>query len=245
MFHFFAAPGQIGEERVTITGPDVNHMKNVLRMKEGEQIRVSDGEEREYLCEISELARDYIIAKILESDRGNTELKTKLYLFQGLPKGDKMEWIIQKAVELGVWEIIPVITKRTIVKLDKKKEEAKVKRWNAIAESAAKQSGRLAVPVVRPVMGLTDAFAFTKNLDKSLIPYEQADNMEETRKKIHEILPGMKVGIFIGPEGGFEESEIQTAVSAGISPITLGKRILRTETAGMAVLSILMFSLEE
>ena len=130
MFHFFAAPNQIGEETVRITGPDVNHMKNVLRMKEGDQIQVSDGEEREYLCEISELARDYVIAKILKSGRGDTELKTKLYLFQGLPKGDKMEWIIQKAVELGVWEILPVITKRTIVKLDKKKEEAKIKRWN-------------------------------------------------------------------------------------------------------------------
>lgn len=245
MFHFFVTPDKIGDNEITITGPDVNHMKNVLRMKAGEKIRVSDSEDMDYLCEVKELGDDYVSAAILSAERGKTELKTKLYLFQGLPKGDKMELIIQKAVELGVWEVIPVSTKRTVVKLDKKKEEAKVKRWNTIAESAAKQSGRVVVPRVTHVMSLKEAFSYAEEFDRNLIPYEHAENMAETRELIGGIRTGMKAGIFIGPEGGFEDSEIEAALKEGIRPITLGKRILRTETAGMAVLSILMFSLED
>ena len=245
MFHFFVTPDKIGENEITITGPDVNHIKHVLRMKTGEQIQISDGEHMDYLCEIKEIGDDSVSAVILSAETGGTELKTKLYLFQGLPKSDKMELIIQKAVELGVWEVIPVSTKRTVVKLDKKKEEAKVKRWNAISESAAKQSGRGVIPKVANVMSLKEAFSYAGDFDRNLIPYEHAENMAETRNLIGEIRKEMKVGIFIGPEGGFEDSEIEAAMKEGIRPITLGKRILRTETAGMAVLSILMFSLED
>lgn len=245
MFRFFVKDEQIGEDSITITGPDVNHMKNVLRMKEGEKIQISNGEDTDYLCEVAELGKDAVTARILEAKEGSTELGTKLCLFQGLPKSDKMELIIQKAVELGVWEIIPVATKRAVVKLDKKKEEGKLKRWNAIAESAAKQSGRLIVPEVKPVMTLKEAFSYGKDFDKNLIPYEHADNMAETREKIGEIKSGMSVGIFIGPEGGFDDTEIQEAMAENVYPITLGKRILRTETAGLAILSVLMFSLEK
>ena len=245
MYHFFAEEGQIKEGYVTITGDDVNHIKNVLRMKEGEKIQVSNGKDRDYLCQVTEIGKDQVKAEILESGKAGRELGAKLYLFQGLPKSDKMELIIQKAVELGAWEIIPVVTRRTIVKLDKKKEEGKLKRWNAISESAAKQSGRLVIPTVREVMTLKEAFAYGRNFDKNLIPYEHADNMAETKKLVGQLKDGMKIGIFIGPEGGFEEEEVQGAIEEGIKPITLGKRILRTETAGLAVLSILMFALEK
>ena len=140
MFHFFVKQDQIEEERICITGADVNHMKNVLRMKEGEEILISDGEGKDYYCKVHKLEKDQVIASIISKGSSETELPAKLVLFQGLPKGDKMEFIIQKAVELGVWEIVPVSTKYTVVKLDGKKEESRLKRWNAIAESAAKQA---------------------------------------------------------------------------------------------------------
>ena len=173
------------------------------------------------------------------------ELKNRLYLFQGLPKGDKMELIIQKAVELGAYAVIPVEMKRCVVKLDAKKAEKKRARWQQIAESAAKQSKRMVVPEVYPVMAFQEALRLAKTLDVQLLPYENARDMKETRERIDSIRPGQSVGIFIGPEGGFEEDEVASAMECGACTITLGKRILRTETAGMAVLSVLMFRLEE
>ena len=156
-----------------------------------------------------------------------------------------MELIIQKAVELGAWEIVPVASRRAVVKLDEKKAQAKVKRWNAIAESAAKQSGRLRIPQVRSVMSFKEAADYGAGFDKKLIPYELAKGMEQTRTALGEIQPGDSVAIFIGPEGGFEEEEVKLASERGFAPITLGKRILRTETAGMALLSVLMFQMEK
>jgi 16S rRNA (uracil1498-N3)-methyltransferase len=244
MHHFFVEPEQIGEKTITITGSDVNHMKNVLRMREGEQITVSSGDEKEYRCEISSLKEDQVEAAIMWVEETGAELASKIYLFQGLPKSDKMELIIQKAVELGAYEIIPVATRRAVVKLDKKKEESKRKRWQTISESAAKQSKRLVIPKIAPVMSFKEALGYAARLDVKLIPYELAEGMEETRKLIGNILPGQSVAVFIGPEGGFAPEEIELAVEAGAKPITLGKRILRTETAGMTVLSILMYSLE-
>ena len=155
-----------------------------------------------------------------------------------------METIIQKAVELGAYEIVPVATKRAVVKLDAKKAASKQKRWQSIAESAAKQCKRNVIPNVHEVLKFADAIAMAKELDVVLIPYELAEDMEETKRQIERVTPGKSVGIFIGPEGGFEEAEVLLAKEAGICPITLGKRILRTETAGMTVLSILMFHLE-
>ena len=173
------------------------------------------------------------------------ELPSRLYLFQGPPKSDKMELIIQKAVELGVYEVIPMASRRSVVKLDAKKEENKRKRWNAIAESAAKQSKRLVIPRVTEVMSFGQALAYGEKLDLKLIPYELAENMDRTREIISRIRPGQSVGIFIGPEGGFEREEVEQALDKGAQAITLGRRILRTETAGMALLSVLMFQLEE
>lgn len=244
MYHFFVTPAQIADGYVVITGQDVNHIRNVLRMKPGEKIAVRDGISRNYICELEDIGAEAVRALILSSEEDSTELPAKLVLFQGLPKSDKMELIIQKAVELGAYEIVPVATRRAVVKLDKKKEEAKKKRWNAIAESAAKQCGRMRIPEVKDVMSLTEAFAYAGGFDFNIIPYELAEGMEETRTILDKIRPGMQVGIFIGPEGGFDVAEIEEAMAAGVSPITLGRRILRTETAGMTVLSILMFRLE-
>ncbi|MDY3250139.1 MAG: 16S rRNA (uracil(1498)-N(3))-methyltransferase [Candidatus Choladocola sp.] len=246
MYHFFVTPEQIGDKRIRIEGSDVNHIRNVLRMVPGEQITVSSGcDQKEYRCELEKLEEDCVTAKIMWVEESGAELPSKICLFQGLPKGDKMELIIQKAVELGVYEIVPVATKRTVVKLDKKKEEAKRKRWNAISESAAKQSKRLIVPEVKPVMSFAEAVAYAADYGKKLIPYELAEGMETTRNIFADIHAGDSVAIFIGPEGGFDEREILTAQEAGIRPITLGRRILRTETAGMTVLSVLMFQLEQ
>ena len=246
MYHFFVEPCQIGEKEIRIEGSDVNHIRNVLRMGIGEQITVSSGEDKkEFRCEIAGIEESCIRAKIMWIEEKDAELPSKIYLFQGLPKGDKMEWIIQKAVELGACEIIPMATKRAVVKLDPKKAAAKVKRWNAISESAAKQSKRLVIPQVHEVMSFREAVSDASGCDKKLIPYELAEGMDQTRNTFSQITPGDSVAVFIGPEGGFDEEEITLAQENGILPITLGRRILRTETAGMAVLSVLMFQLEQ
>lgn len=244
MYHFFVNQDQIGPETVTVTGPDVNHIKNVLRMKPGEEVLISNGVDRDYLCKLETIAADCVTAAIVSVTEGGTELPVKFYLFQGLPKSDKMELIIQKAVELGVYQVIPVETRRTVVKLDAKKEDAKVRRWNAVSESAAKQSKRLIIPEVTGVMSFREALQYAGGFDKNIIPFEHAEGMADTKAYFAGIRPGMSCGIFIGPEGGFEDDEIAMASEAGVKPVTLGKRILRTETAGLAVLSVLMFQME-
>ena len=244
MHHFFVDPEQICDEKVMIEGSDVNHMKNVLRLKTGDMVEVIDGIGNNYLCAVEAIDAQAVRLHIVDTRKADSELPSKLYLFQGLPKGDKMELIIQKAVELGVYEIIPVSTRRAVVKLDDRKAAKKVARWNAIAEGAAKQSGRSRIPQVREVMTYAEALQYAKDLDVVLIPYEKAEGMQKTRQVISEITPGQSVGIFIGPEGGFEEEEIKLAEEHSVKPITLGKRILRTETAGLAALSILMYHLE-
>ncbi len=244
MYHFFVTPEQVKENQIWIEGSDVNHIKNVLRMRVGEELEISDGNNQKYLCEIENLSPEQVCVRIKEKLVSDTELPSKIYLFQGLPKSDKMELIVQKAVELGVYEIIPVATKRAVVKLDDKKAGKKVERWNTISEGGAKQSGRMLVPKVKAVMSYKEAIAYAGELDVVLIPYELAEGMEETRKTIESILPGQSVGIFIGPEGGFEMQEVEYAIAHGAKAITLGKRILRTETAGLTTLSILMYHLE-
>ena len=197
MHRFFVEPFQIGEKEIVITGPDVNHIRNVLRMRAGEELLAADGQGSEYRCILRELQDSEIRAEICRKFSGSAELPSRITLFQGLPKSDKMDLIIQKCVELGVFRIVPVTTKRTVVKLDAKKEESRRKRWTAVSESAS------GIPA------------------------------------------GASIGVFIGPEGGFEEEEVREAMEAGARPITLGRRILRTETAGMAVLAMLGYLLEE
>ncbi len=244
MYHFFVAPEQIGEKEIRIEDGDVIHIRNVLRMSPGEQISVSCGDGKEYRCELDRIGENQITAKIMWAQESDVELPSRICLFQGLPKGDKMELIIQKAVELGAAEIVPMATRRAVVKLDEKKAEAKRKRWNAISESAAKQSKRMIVPEIKSVMSFQEAVNYAKSFDQKLIPYELARGMDEARRIIHGIRPGQSIAVFIGPEGGFTEEEIALAKEAGVMPVTLGRRILRTETAGMTVLSVLMFQLE-
>ncbi len=245
MHRFFAEPDQIGEKEIVITGADVNHIRNVLRMRADEEVLIADGQGAEYRCKLTDLGENEVRAQILWKLDGNAELASAVTLFQGLPKSDKMDLIVQKCVELGVDRIVPVSTKRAVVKLDAKKEQTRLKRWNTISESAAKQSGRGVIPEVSGVMTFGKALEEAKKLDVLLIPYERAEHMAETRRVMGEIRPGQSVGIFIGPEGGFEESEVEEAVAAGAQAITLGRRILRTETAGLAVMAMLGYLLEE
>lgn len=244
MYHFFVKPEQVTEHEVAIIGSDVNHIKNVLRMRIGEEICVNDGS-HEYLCSVAQLEAESVVAKIEQINEKTSELPAKIVLFQGLPKADKMETIIQKCVELGIYEIVPVQMKRCVVKLDSKKEEAKRKRWQAISESAAKQAGRGLIPQMHPLMTYKDALAYASGMEHILVPFEHAKNMQATRDALTAVKKGEQVAIFIGPEGGFEDEEVAQAEKIGAKAITLGRRILRTETAGMAVLAMLGYVLEE
>ena len=244
MHQFFVEPGQSDVEyrRVVIEGGDVNHIKNVLRMKVGEEIAVNNGQDgREYRCGIVSLHEDRIICQLRFIKEDSVELPVKVYLFQGLPKGDKMELVIQKAVELGAHAVIPVAAKRCVVRLDEKKARAKVLRWQGIAQAAAKQSRRGIIPAVSEVMSFEGAVKLASSMDVKLIPYELAQDMDKTRQLIESLKPGQSAAVFIGPEGGFEEQEVELAKEAGIVPVTLGKRILRTETAGLAVMAWIMY----
>jgi len=247
MYHFFTSPENIdpGKGTAKIAGRDVNHILNVLRMKAGEQILVSDGEGTDYTCELlGKTEEESISLRIISAGGSLSEPSVRFYLFQGLPKADKFEHIIQKSVELGVYEIIPVLTKRSIVKYDDKKARAKTERWQKIAESAAKQSRRGIVPQVSEIISFDKALKAAQDMDLILIPYENFKDMEATRTVLSGIRPGMTVGIFIGPEGGFDEAEVKLANEKGAECISLGSRILRTETAPLMLLSVLTFALE-
>lgn len=245
MYQFFVEPSQIQGKRIVITGGDVNHIRNVLRMKIGEEIAVSNGTDgKEYRCGIEEFTEDEVICTLRFVKEDGLELPARVTLFQGLPKADKMEFIVQKMVELGAYRIVPVATKRAVVKLDEKKAKTRVGRWQAIAEAAAKQSKRRIVPQVGEVCTMKEALVQAASMDLKLIPYELSEGMAKTRELIEKAAPGQEIAIFIGPEGGFEEAEVSMAMEAGFVPVTLGKRILRTETAGLTVMAWLMYRLE-
>ena len=245
MNQFFVEPNQIQDKKIVITGKDVNHIKNVLRMKIGEELSVSNGVDgKEYRAIIEEFYDEEVVCTLIFVKEDGVELPSKVYLYQGLPKADKMELIIQKAVELGVYEVIPVATKRAVVKLDEKKSKSKIARWQAISESAAKQSKRAIIPRIGDVMSFKEAIKACRDAHIKLIPYELSEGMDKTKEIIGNLKPGEDVAIFIGPEGGFEDSEIEMAMSMGVEPVTLGKRILRTETAGFTILSWIMYQLE-
>ena len=244
MQHFYIEPEAVAEGKVRITGSDYNHIKNVLRMKQGEELAAVDGFGTEYLCRISGFEAETVICDVVSAEESRFELPAEIVLFQGLPKKDKMELIVQKAVELGVSRIVPVVTKRTIVKLDStEKEKKRTERMNAISLAAAKQCGRGIVPVVTAPVSFKEAVEEASAFDTAMIPYELADDIDSSRRLIKS-LPGKKtIGVFIGPEGGFDRTEVELAISKGIVPITLGKRILRTETAGLCVLSLIMYEI--
>ena len=251
MYQFFVQEEQFAGDRISILGSDVNHIKNVLRMKAGERVRVSIAENgRSFFGTIDTIVDDEVVVLIESEDENGTELSNHIYLFQGLPKADKMELIIQKAVELGVYEVVPVAMKNCVVKLDDKKAAGKVKRWQAISESAAKQSKRTLIPEIAMPMSWKEALKKAEDLDIVLVPYENERGMEATREVLKSIKPGQSIGIFVGPEGGFSPEEIEQIAPLAVENgnahrISLGRRILRTETAGLATLSMLIFCLDE
>lgn len=250
MHRFFVDDIQELNSGVMITGSDVNHIKSVLRLRPGDEIQVSDGSSKDYICTIVSIEDDLVQADIIDLLDSNAELPSEITLFQGVPKGDKMETIIQKCVELGVHSIVPVMMERTIVKLDDKKKDKKISRYMGISEAAAKQSRRVIIPEVTDYMSSQAAIEYAeKNMDVILFPYELAEGMDESRQVINDIVElarqkKIRIGVFVGPEGGFAESEAEKLKKAGAKTISLGHRILRTETAGMTVMSILSFLLD-
>lgn len=247
MYRFFVNEKQLNADQVIIDGTDYNHIYNVLRMKRGEELLLCDGQDKEYLCVISgfDTEHEKVLLDIVDIFGNTRELPSRIILFQGYPKGDKFETIVQKAVELGVFEVVPVMMKRCVVKLDEKKAAKKVERLNTIALSAAKQSKRGRIPEVKPVMTMAEAVQYAKQMDYIILPYEQAEGMEYSKKVISGAKNKNSIAVFIGPEGGFEPAEVELIEKAGGKTISLGHRILRTETAGMTVLSLLMYLLEE
>lgn len=243
MYNFFVDDNNRVGDKYFITGGDYNHIKNVLRMKVGDRFLISDGGSGN-LCEIESIDGETVTVGVVEENYKNAELPIRIYLFQGLPKADKTELIIQKSVELGVYGIIPVEMKRCVVRLDEKKKRSKLARWQAISESAAKQSKRSIIPEIHEVVSFREAIKIAKELDLVLVPYENEKGMTATREALGEIKSGSSVGIFIGPEGGFEREEIEIAESEGMRLISLGERILRTETAAITAVSMCMLTAE-
>ena len=245
MYRFYVSADQLAEKEVFISGGDVNHIKNVLRLEVGDWIVACDGNGTDYVSRIQSICSDEVVASIEKVQPTGTELPVRITLFQGMPKKDKLELIIQKAVELGACEIVPVMTKRTVVKLsEEKKINKRFERWQSIAYAAAKQCDRGIIPTVHKPVSYEEALAMADQLDYNVIPYELQTGMEEARKIVDQACKQRSLGIFIGPEGGFEPEEVERAMTRNIHPMTLGKRILRTETAGMALLSILMFQMQ-
>jgi 16S rRNA (uracil1498-N3)-methyltransferase len=245
MSRFFIKQTDITSNTINISGEDVNHIKNVLRLKCGNNIILNDCSGTDYIVEIDRFGENCIYTHIIDSYKNETEPGINITLYQGLPKSDKMDLIIQKSIELGIKKIVPVITERTIVKIeDKKSLENKVKRWQRIALEAAKQCNRGFIPLVEFPITYKKALEISKETDLSLIPYEK-ESSNSLRKYMEQAKKGRirNVSVIIGPEGGFTENEVEAAIDAGINSVTLGPRILRTETAGIAILSILMYEL--
>lgn len=243
MYNFFVDPCARMGGSFRISGKDHNHICNVLRMQIGDTFLVSC-EGISSLCRLDCIEEDAVVAEIVEEDYRNTELPVRFYLFQGLPKGDKLELIIQKTVELGVAGIIPVEMSRCVMKLDEKKKKARRERWQSIAESAAKQSKRNVIPEVSEVMTYKQAMGKTAEMDLFLVPYENERGMVATREALSRIQHGMSVGILVGPEGGFDEKEVELARQAGAVVISLGSRILRAETAAVTAVGMGMLHVE-
>ncbi len=245
MHHFFTDSENISGRDIYIGSEDLNHIKNVLRMKPGEVVSVNDNVTgREYRCRIEGFEEERVHLKVDFIKEPDVELPVKVSLFQCIPKGDKMDLIIQKAVELGVFEIIPVASKRSVVKLDEKSAAKKLERWNRISKGAAEQSKRAVIPEVKEVLSFKEAAEYAKTLDLSCMAYELWEGFGNTDALFEDIGEDMTVGVFIGPEGGIDDEECELAKGFGIRPFSLGKRILRTETAALVFLSWLVYKFE-
>lgn len=239
MSRFFITCNMIENGVVSLSEEDSQHLARVLRAKIGEEITLCDDSGMEHTAKISEITKKLVKAVITGTCENKSEPKVKVVLFQGLPKGSKMEFIIQKCVEIGVHSIVPVATSRAVVKLSEEKGKGKEERWNKIAQEAAKQSSRGVVPKVEGLISFEEAVERAKEFDLAVIPYEKQEG-----NSLKAVLRGEKpssIGVYIGPEGGFEESEIALAQEKGIKAVSLGKRILRTETAPITALSAVMY----
>lgn len=246
MYKFFIETNQINKDSIQIKGEDVNHIKNVLRLKLTDKIQICNKDNKKtYECEIKELGKQSIECKIVEELNYTTESNVYVHLLQGLPKAEKMETIIQKTTEIGVSEITPIIMERCIVKLDEKSKQKKCERWQKIAEVAAKQSKRDVIPKVNLPLNLKNAYENLRNYDIVLVAYEEEQNttIKQILKQLHN-KEKVKIAIIIGPEGGIEEQEIQYLKQNGAKIVSLGKRILRTETAPIVMAGIIMYELE-
>lgn len=245
MPRFFVKDNQIKQDKIYIIGEDVKHIKNVLRKQVGDNLEICNQETgNTYICEITNIKETEIENLIIEKIAG-TESKVKVDIYQGLPKADKMELIIQKSVELGANAIIPVEMKRCVVKLDAKSENKKIERWQKIAESAAKQSGRDNIPEIRQIIKIKDIAKLKDEYDSIIICYEkETDNYLKNELLKLKDKQEVKIAIVIGPEGGLEEKDVEYLKQNGANVVTLGNRILRTETVALNLLSIIMYELE-
>jgi len=249
MQKFFVDLDQINENFVRIMGEDVNHIANVLRLDVDEEILVGEKDRGDtYLCKIKEIGKEEVLLSIIEKAKYSTEPKTYIHVFQGLPKADKMEYIIQKGTEIGVSEFTPVAMSRCIAKLDEKENTKKILRWQKVAETAAKQSKRDKIPKINFAKNLKNLYEILKEYDIVLVAYE--DEHEHTLKEelINYKTKGLKTGkiaVIIGPEGGLSKEEVSFIIENGGKAVTLGKRILRTETAPLVIASIILYELED
>lgn len=246
MYKFFVAQDQISDENIKIIGEDVNHIVNVLRLKIEDQIIICNKENQEkFITKIISENKECVCCKILEKDLISTESFVSVDLYQGLPKSDKMEFIIQKATELGVKNIFPVAMERCIVKLDNKIKNNKLERWNKIAEVAAKQSKRDVIPQVGDIVNIENICQKVPKYDIILLAYEneKSNTIKNELQKLDKT-KNLKIGIVIGPEGGLSEEEVKNLMYSGAKCITLGKRILRTETASLVILSDITYEFE-
>ncbi len=230
------------DDTFMVEGEDARHLLQVLRMRQGEQLRVSTHEGDNYLCQIESADKGQVTLRVLEK-MASTELKKRIYLFQAIPKGDRMDTVIEKAVELGVYEIIPVEMKYCVVKLDDKKKASRLKRYQSIAEAAAKQSKRSSIPKIHDFMTYAEAVAYARQCDERIVPYECAEGMEATKRVLAKMTDASSISIMIGPEGGFADEEIE-AVREDMDVISLGSRILRTDTAAITTMSMVMLAIE-
>lgn len=241
MHRFFVDKSQIIEDNIIISGDDVKHIKDVLRLKQSEIIEISSNG-FVYKCEIEKIDKDKITTSILDKKEGTSESKIDIILYQGLAKGTKMELIFQKGTEIGIKEFYPVATHRSVVKInDIGKEQKKITRWNSIVEEAAKQSKRDYIPAVRSIITFDDMVNSLKGEKNIIVPYEDEKSYSIKEGLSHII--GEKINIIIGPEGGFELDEIQRLKDIGSKIVTLGERILRTETAGLVTSTIILYEL--
>lgn len=240
MPRFFVSPEQVRKGRVTITGPDIVHIMKVLRLGPGDTLTVLDGRGKIYEAVIEQAGKEAVICAVTSESYAGGASPVRITLVQGLPKGDKMDLIVQKATELGVYRLIPLVCDRSVVKLEGDKPQRRIERWQRIAREAAKQCRRPDVPEILPPADWEEVLSGIHVNTAALIPWEE-ENLESLKKVLGEKESREDFYVFIGPEGGFTPAEVDLARSHGIRPVTLGPRILRTETAGLAVLAIIQY----